>query len=337
MRDGQVFDQCFRRLKRAPLERLRSMGDWTAADLPRLDGLRALVTGANSGIGYVAARELARAGADVVLACRDPGRAQAALDRLLAAAPGAHARVERLDLADLASVRALAQARTEPLDLLVNNAGVMALPRAETADGFERQFGTNHLGHFALTAGLLPRLLESEAPRVVTVSSNAHKYGRIRFDDLMGERRYERWLAYGQTKLANLLFAFELARRAERAGLALRSLAAHPGYAATHLQYQSSEVRRHRLLGLAERAINAGANLVLAQSDERGALPTLYAATRDLPSGGYVGPDGIGEWRGHPTLVTPARRACDEESARRLWEVSEQLTGATWPALDAGS
>ena len=306
---------------------------WSARDIPAQDGRRALVTGANSGIGFVAARELARAGARVVLACRDPERGEAALERLLAAAPGARAELACLDLADLSSVRAFAEQRSEPLDLLVNNAGVMALPHQRTADGFERQFGTNHLGHFALTGLLLDRLLEGDDPRVVTVASNAHKYGRIDFDDLMSERRYRRWIAYGQSKLANLLFAFELQRRADAAGLGLRSLAAHPGYSATHLQTQSSRERGNPLIGLGEATINRALNLVLAQPDAAGALPTLFAATQDLPGGTYVGPSGPGEWRGSPRVVSAAGRAYKEETARRLWEVSEELTEVEWPAL----
>jgi NAD(P)-dependent dehydrogenase (short-subunit alcohol dehydrogenase family) len=311
------------------------VGGWNAADLPRQDGRRVIVTGANSGIGFVAARELARAGAHVVLGCRDRSRGEAAIDRLLADAPGARAELAALDLADLASVRAFAGGRSEPLDLLINNAGVMALPRQTTADGFERQLGTNHLGHFALTGLLLPRLVEGDDPRVVTISSNAHKYGRIDFDDLMSERGYRRWIAYGQSKLANLLFAFELQRRADAAGIGLRSVAAHPGYSATHLQTQSSRERGNPVVAFLEAAVGRAVNLVVAQSDEQGAMPTLYAATEDLPGAAYAGPSGPGEWRGAPQLVRPAGRALEEDDAARLWAVSEQLTGVAWPALAA--
>jgi NAD(P)-dependent dehydrogenase (short-subunit alcohol dehydrogenase family) len=217
-------------------------------------------------------------------------------------------------------VRAFAGERAEPLDLLINNAGLMAPPRRLTADGFESQIGTNHLGHFALTGLLLDKLLATSAPRVVTVSSGAHRMGTIRFDDLNGERSYNNWRAYGQSKLANLMFCFELARRAAAAGTSLRSLAAHPGYAATNLQLTGPA-------RLAERIGGWIGNKVIAQSADMGALPTLYAATEDLPSGTFVGPDGWMESRGHPKVVTAAGKAYDEDVQRRLWEVSEELTG----------
>ena len=212
---------------------------WTAADIPDQTGQTAVVTGANSGIGLIAARELARAGATVVMACRDQGKGEDAIAELRKEVPGAEPQLRRLDLASLASVREFATAvsgQHGSIDLLVNNAGVMATPRRETADGFELQLGTNHLGHFALTGLLLQRLNAGPEPRVVTVTSTAHRTGRINFDDLQGEKRYFRWAAYGQSKLANLLFAYELQRRAEAAGLELRSIAAHPGYSATNLQ-----------------------------------------------------------------------------------------------------
>ena len=305
------------------------MGRWTAADIPDQSGRRAIVTGANSGLGLHTALEIARHGGQVILACRDEGRGRAALERLLAEAPGAGAELRLLDLADLSSVRAFAAGVGEPLDLLVNNAGVMALPRRTTADGFEMQIGTNHLGHFALTGLLLPRLLASGDARVVTVSSGAHRVGRIDFDDLHGERRYQRWLAYAQSKLANLLFCFELQRRADAAGAALRSVAAHPGWAATNLQFAGPEMDAG-LLGRVESLSMKVANVVVAQSDARGALPLLYAATMDLSGGSYVGPDGPGELRGHPMLVGSSRAARDEVLAGRLWELSERLTGVTW-------
>jgi NAD(P)-dependent dehydrogenase (short-subunit alcohol dehydrogenase family) len=305
------------------------MPAWTTADIPDQHGRRVVVTGANSGIGFAAARELARAGADVVLACRDTAKGDAAAARIRETAPDATLTVAALDLADLASVRDFAereQARGT-LDLLINNAGVMALPHRRTADGFEMQLGTNHLGHFALTGRLLPSLLRAADPRVVTVASGAHRMGRIDFDDLQGQRRYRKWRAYGQSKLANLLFAFELQRRADAAATSLRSVAAHPGYAATNLQLAGPRMQGS---SLAERG-NLLLNRVLAQSDEKGALPTLYAATRpDLPGGVYVGPDGPWEMRGNPTLVNATARATDEASARRLWDVSQELTGVSF-------
>jgi NAD(P)-dependent dehydrogenase (short-subunit alcohol dehydrogenase family) len=305
------------------------MGGWTAADIPDQSGRRAIVTGANSGLGFHVALELARGGARVVLACRNGRRGQAALERLHAEVPGADAELRLLDLADLSSVRAFATGVEEPIDLLVNNAGVMALPRRLTADGFEMQIGTNHLGHFALTGRLLERLLESRDARVVTVASEAHVLGRISFDDLHSERRYQRWLAYAQSKLANLLFCFELHRRAEAAGAPLRSVAAHPGWAATQLQFAGAEMDAG-LFGRMQTVAMKMVNAVVAQSDAQGALSLLYAATMELPGGSYVGPDGPRGLRGYPQLVGSSRRARDELLAGRLWELSERLTGVRY-------
>ena len=306
---------------------MEPMTDWTAADMLNQSGRVAVVAGANSGIGLITSRELARAGARVVMACRDLGRGDEAATNIRSGVPNADVEVMRLDLADLSSVGEFAAsfgARHQGLDVLVNNAGVMALPRRLTADGFEMHIGTNHLGHFALTGLLLERLTAASPARVVTVSSGAHRMGRIDFDDLQSERRYWRWGAYAQSKLANLLFAFELQRRAEAAGFALRSVAAHPGYAATNLQFAGPRLEesglRRRAWGLLNRA--------LAQSDEMGALPILYAATvPDLPGGSYVGPDRFFEQHGYPTLVDSTKASKDPEAARRLWEVSEELTG----------
>src|SRR5829696_1471554 len=305
------------------------MASWSALFAPSQEGRTAIVTGANSGIGYHAAAGLAHAGARVVLACRSEDRGREAFDRLKAAKPRADVELRLLDLADLSSVRDFAAAAREELDeinLLVNNAGVMAIPRRETADGFEMQLGTNHLGHFALTGLLLPALLAADAPRVVTISSNAHKMGKIDFDDLQSARSYRRWRVYGQAKLANLLFALELQRRADATAAPLRSYAAHPGYAATNLQTQSGRMRGNRL----DELVNVAANKVLAQTDEQGALPTLYAATMDIPGGSYVGPNGPLEMRGAPKVTTPACQARDERTAVRLWERSEELTGVTF-------
>jgi NAD(P)-dependent dehydrogenase (short-subunit alcohol dehydrogenase family) len=296
---------------------------WTAAAIPAQLGRTALVTGANSGLGLVCARELARRGALVVLACRDSERGAAAVESISREVPGARLELSALDLASLASVQACAErfrAAHDGLDLLVNNAGVMAPPRRLTADGFELQLGTNHLGHFALTGRLLGAMEGRADARVVTLSSNAHKMGRVSFEDLQSERRYSRWRAYGQSKLANLLFALELDRRLRAAGSSVKSLAAHPGYAATNLQSAAPPV--------ADRLVMAVTNALLAQSADCGALPVLYAATApDLESGLYVGPDGPGEFRGNPRLVSPTRAARDATVAARLWEVSEELTG----------
>jgi len=299
------------------------MGDgWDADRIPDQTGRVAIVTGANSGLGLVTARELARRGALVVLACRNLEKGRAALAEVAAAASGPEPELEELDLASLSSVRSFAERLNQAhLDLLVNNAGVMAAPRRLTDDGFELHLGTNHLGHFALTDLLLPLMEGREDARVVTLSSNAHKTVRgIAFDNLNGERRYFRWNAYGQSKLANLLFALELDRRLRAQGSTVKSLAAHPGYAATNLQSAAAPVLDRLLMKVG--------NAVVAQNDEMGALPILYAATEPgLEGGTYVGPNGIAEQRGHPQIVQPNRAAKDEETARRLWDVSAQLTG----------
>jgi NAD(P)-dependent dehydrogenase (short-subunit alcohol dehydrogenase family) len=292
---------------------------WNASRIPDLSGRTALVTGANSGIGRTAAAALARAGAHVVLAVRDPERGRSA-----AAAIGGSTEVRRLDLADLSCVRAFAQEWGErPLEVLINNAGVMMLPKLRTRDGFEMQFGTNHLGHFALTNLLLPYVTD----RVVTVSSGAHRWGgarnRIRFEDLNWATGYTPQAAYAQSKLANLLFTLELQRRLAEAGSGVRALAAHPGWSATNLQ-------SHHPNPVARAVMQLG-NKFLAQDDEAGALPTLYAAVEDLPGAAYVGPDGPGELRGTPTLVGRSPAASDPTTARRLWEASEELTGVRFP------
>jgi NAD(P)-dependent dehydrogenase (short-subunit alcohol dehydrogenase family) len=299
-------------------------GKWTVADIPDQHGRVAVVTGANSGLGIATARGLAGAGATVVMACRDQGKGERAVTEIRSALPDADLDLRALDLADLASVRAFAAALAEAhprLDLLINNAGVMAPPRRLTKDGFESQFGTNHLGHFALTGLLLSTLLAADAPRVVTVASGAHRIGKINFDDLNREHGYNNWMAYGQSKLANLMFCFELQRRAVAAGTDLLSMAAHPGYAATNLQFAGPAAWY-------EKAVMAVSNKVIAQSAEMGALPSLYAATKPgLPGGSFVGPDGFLEQRGHPHVVTAAGKAYDEQAWLRLWEASEELTG----------
>ena len=303
---------------------------WSADDIPDLTGRTAIVTGANSGIGYRAAVELARHGATVTLAARDPGRGADALRRLRADVPAADVSLGSLDLADLASVRAFAAAWEPELDLLVNNAGVMAPPLRRTADGFESQFGTNHLGHFALTGLLLPRLLARPGARVVTVTSGVHRAGWMNFANLNGESGYRKWPAYAQSKLANLLFTFELQRRADAAGADLRSVAAHPGYAATNLQATGP-----RLAG--SKVGEKGAEFVtrlVGQPDSQGALPTLRAATDPAVRGGEVfGPDGFMELRGAPKQVAVSRRARDRSAAERLWTISEDRTGVTYPAF----
>lgn len=304
---------------------------WSAADVPDQRGRVAIVTGGNSGIGFEAAAALAARGAHVLLACRDAAKAKEARDAIVARHAGANVEIRALDLASLASVRAFAdgvRADHARIDLLLNNAGVMAIPRRNTLDGFEMQLGTNHLGHFALTALLLERVLAAPAARVVTVSSSAHRPGRIHFEDLQLEASYRRWVAYAQSKLANLLFAYELDRRLRSAGADVASVAAHPGYAATNLQFVGARMESKPLV---ERFFALG-NRLFAQSAEMGALPTLYAATAPaVKSGDYIGPGGFAELWGAPKRVASTRRSRDEESARRLWEVSETLTGVRMP------
>lgn len=305
---------------------------WTADRIPDQSGRLAVVTGANSGLGLITAKELARKGAQVVLACRNTEKGADALRQIEAEVPGAQATVAALDLGSLESVSAFAEryrSEHDGLDLLINNAGLMAPPRGQTADGFELQFGTNHLGHFALTAQLIGAMEGRSDARVVTLSSGAHRMGRIFFDDLQRERSYNRWRAYGQSKLANLLFAMELDRRLRAAGSTVKSLAAHPGYSATNLQSAAPP--------LLDRMVMTVTNHLIAQSAEMGALPTLYAATEPgLEGGMYIGPDGKGEQRGHPTPVGMTSAARDEEVAARLWTVSEGLTGVHFE-LGAGA
>jgi NAD(P)-dependent dehydrogenase (short-subunit alcohol dehydrogenase family) len=300
--------------------------NWTADQIPDQYGRTAIVTGANSGLGLIVARELARAEATVIIASRDIDKGTKAMERIKGEIPSAKLEVMQLDLANLGSVRAFAAgflSSHNRLDLLINNAGVMAAPHRLTADGFELQLGTNHLGHFALSGLLMPTLSEMLGARVVTVSSNNHKGGRINFEDLQGEGHYSRWGAYAQSKLANLLFALELDRRLKAGGLPVTSVAAHPGYSATNLQISGR--------ALPERIVFQVANRLIAQSAEMGALPILYAATfPELPGGSYVGPDGPAEMRGYPTLVQPSDRAKEVATARRLWQISEALTGVRY-------
>jgi NAD(P)-dependent dehydrogenase (short-subunit alcohol dehydrogenase family) len=297
---------------------------WTSEDIDPQIGRVAIVTGSNSGIGYEAALGLARAGATVVMAVRDPKRGEEAAERIRRAADGANVVVMTLDLASLDSVRAFAEAfgdRYETLDLLVNNAGVMMPPKSRTADGFELQLGTNHLGHFALTGLLLDRLLQAAGSRVVNVASMAHNWGKIDFEDLQWERkRYKKARSYGQSKLANLLFTYELQRRLEAAGAETVAVAGHPGWTATNLQRSSGFFR--------------AMNPLFAMKPWQGALPTLYAATAgDVRGGEYFGPGGFMEMRGFPKRVQSSAESQDQAVAARLWEVSEELTGVRFDRL----
>lgn len=300
---------------------------WTARKIPDQSGRTAVVTGANSGIGYVTARELARRGARVVLACRSEERGREAHERLLRELPEAGGRTELrlLDLADLASVHAFGKELSDDrVDLLVNNAGVMALPYRRTEDGFEMQFGVNHLGHFALTGLLKDRLLAAGAPRVVTVSSMLHVLANIDIADLNSELKYQRWIAYARSKTANLLFTHELARR--MSGTGLIAAAAHPGYARTELQTRAAKMEGRKAV---ERFMTLGNSLV-GQSADAGALPTLYAATDPaVHPDAFIGPRVLA-WRGAPVPSLRAPWTRSDEAAERLWAASEQLTGVSY-------
>ncbi|MDT0203455.1 oxidoreductase [Nocardioides sp. AE5] len=304
---------------------------WTLADLGDQSGKTFLVTGATSGLGQVTATELARAGARVVLAARSPGKLATTQRAIASVVPGADLADLLVDLADLSSVRAAAKeaATLGPIDVLVNNAGVMATPQRRTVDGLDLQLGTNHFGPFLFTGLLLDQLVASGAGRVVTVSSNAHLRARKAplHDPHQPVPGYNRWSVYCGSKLANLLFTYELDRRARAAGLPVQALAAHPGYAATHLLAHGQTLKGS---GAASSILDAVMK-VGAQSAEMGALPTLMAATADLPGGTYVGPRGFGGFRGLPEVVKPSRLARDEAAQRAMWELSETTVGWAWP------
>lgn len=309
------------------------MSGWSASDMPDQSGRRAVVTGANSGIGYVAARELARHGAHVVLACRDEGRGGAAVARLLSEVPGAHAEFSPLDLGALSSVREFAGRHAgRRIDVLINNAGVMALPYSRTADGFERQFGVNHLGHFALTGLLLPALLATPGSRVVTVSSFLHLLGNIDLADLNSEHGYRRWIAYGRSKSANLLFVHELSRRLAASGADTVAAAAHPGYTRTNLHTAGVRMEGR---GRTEKLVEIVSRIV-GQPAEQGALPSLFAATAPgVAQGSFTGPRFAG-WHGAPAPSWQAPWTRDDRAAKPLWAASEELTGVSYADVLTG-
>ncbi len=289
---------------------------YSTSDIPDLAGATIVITGANSGLGLETARLLAEHGAQVTIAVRDTAKGEQAAEKI-----GHASEVRALDLASLESVRAFADDWGEkPIDILINNAGVMYTPELRTREGFELQIGTNHLGHFALTNLLLPTI----TGRVVTVASNAHKGGKVDLSDLNWERRPYHWMAaYHQSKLANLLFTGELARKLSAAGSRVIATAAHPGYAATNLTSHTGSPIKGAIMAISDR--------VLAQSAQAGALPTIYAAVEDIPGDTYVGPSGPGEWRGRPKIVGRTKAARDPESAAALWSLSEELTGVVFP------
>lgn len=302
---------------------------WTADQIPSQAGKRAIVTGANIGLGFQTARELARAGAAVVLACRSIERGEAAAARIRAEQPAAQVFVAHLDLSSLASVQSFAEdalADGGALDILVNNAGIMALPKRKmSADGFELQLATNYLGHYVLTGLLLPLLLASPAARIVSVSSNAHKRGTLHFNDMQLETKYSPWDAYSQTKLAMLVFARELQRQSDLHGAHLVSVAAHPGLSTTAIGRDATGPAKYIIPMMFQ---------MLGQSDAQGALPQLYAATAPSPvpvqPGGYYGPDGFAEFKGYPAPAKVSAKAADPMAARQLWTMSERLTGIVY-------
>ena len=309
---------------------------WSEADIPDQTGRVALVTGANTGLGFETARALAQNGAHVVMACRNADKAADAASRIGALSPSGSVEVLLTDMADLDSIAGSAAqflAAHDRLDLLINNAGIMAVPEATTAQGFESQFGVNHLGHFALTALLLPSLLAAgDGSRVVNVSSNGHKMGKMNFDDLMATKRYRPWAAYFQSKLANLLFTRELQRRLAAAGAPTIAVAAHPGGSRTELADKSTG---RSLLNLLMQVTRPVAEPLFSQSAAMGALPQLHAAVAPGVAGNdYIGPDGLGEMKGHPRKVGRTGRAESDDDAARLWQVSVELTGADYSVLE---
>jgi NAD(P)-dependent dehydrogenase (short-subunit alcohol dehydrogenase family) len=307
----------------APDTEKPSAASWIADHISSQVGRTFVITGANSGLGLETVRALGGLGANVIMTARDRGRGERALDELMAQQPDARIELRTLDLADLDSVRQFAGTIGE-FDVLINNAGVMMPPHGRTKQGYELQFGVNHLGHFALTGLLLDRVARSQDGRVVTVSSGLHKRGRIHFDDLHGEHDYGRTKFYSQSKLANVVFALELNRRIRANGIPVRSVLAHPGYSATNLQSSGPT-------GVGKLLMKAS-NRLFAQDAEMGALPQLYAATgADVDGGQFYGPDGRGESKGFPTLVEPLDDARDRELGKRLWDISEELTGVPIP------
>jgi NAD(P)-dependent dehydrogenase (short-subunit alcohol dehydrogenase family) len=304
--------------------------NWTIEHMDSQKGKVALVTGANSGLGFYTAKGLAAKGAEVIMACRSLDKGEAALNKIKTEMPEASLVLKRLDLADLKSVHQFAEevkAAYNRLDLLINNAGLMAIPYRKTADGFEMQFGVNHLGHFALTGLLIDLVKKTPGSRIVNVSSNAHYMGEIRFEDLHWEKRYNRWRAYGMSKLANLMFTMELQERLQKNGNNVMVLAAHPGYADSNLIEKGPEMAGARMMVRLGRV----ANSIFAQSTEMGALPTLYAATNpDVEPGGYYGPKGWKEMKGYPKRVYPGKKKMDPEAQKKLWDVSEHLTNVAF-------
>lgn len=309
------------------------MSKWTTTNTPDLTGKTIIVTGGNSGLGYESVKALSDKNATVILASRSQARGEKARDEILTAVPHAQIDVLTLDLANLSSIKQFAdtfKAKYSQLDVLMNNAGIMGIPRKETADGFEMQFGINHLGPFALTGQLIDHLMQTENSRVVTVSSNLHKQGQINMNDLQAKRSYSNWAAYNNSKLANLLFTYELQRRLTAVNAPTISVAAHPGFSSTSIQQGGSNKEASFL----QSAFLSIVSLFMAQSASMGALPQLYAATMpDVSGGDYYGPDGRSEMSGYPQKTTSSPTSNDAELAKQLWEASEELTGVAYAAL----
>ena len=312
------------------------MSGWTADEMPRLDGKTVVVTGANSGLGYEGTRAFAEKGATVIMACRNIDRGERAMTEIRSeSTDNSDLDVRECDLASLNSIRSFTEGVAtdyDSLDVLCNNAGVMAIPRSETEDGFETQFGVNHLGHFALTGRLFSVLAAAEGidgeARIVTQSSGAHEQGAMDFSDLNWEQSYGKWKAYGRSKLANLLFAYELQRRIDGSDdVSIRSVACHPGYTDTNLQLRTARESGNPLVSVGLKAANA----VFGQEPDIGVLPMLYAATVDVAGGAYVEPGGFMNMRGHPTVGRSNDASYDREDARRLWEYSSEATGVSFP------
>lgn len=302
------------------------MHKWSYDNIPSQEGRIAIVTGANSGLGYYTSKGLADKGCEVVMACRNLKKAEEAREKLTKEIPGAKLLVMKLDLGDLDSVKAFAEKfkkQYKKLDLLINNAGLMAIPYRKTVDGFEMQFGVNHLGHFALTALLFELVRKTKGARIVNVSSAAHNLGQIRFEDINWEKSYNKWRAYGMSKLANIHFTLELADKVTSHGLDTMVLAAHPGYADSKLMEKGPEMKGHKFIIKAGRLVNK----VVAQPTHMGALPTLYAATaEEAKHRAYYGPRGFLGLRGYPERVYPNRKKISKDVQERLWKLSEELT-----------
>ena len=313
---------------------VKASSKWCERDVPDLSGKVAIVTGANSGIGYEAVKVLAAKGAHVVMACRSVDKCSSAVENIRREVERASLTIMKLELGDLSSVRGFAAAFKEEhntLDILCNNAGIMQAPKGLTVDGFETHLGVNHLGHFALTGLLINTILNTKGSRVVTVSSNAHKMGRFDFEDLNLDKSYGRLSAYARSKLANLLFAYELQRILESYGSSTISVATHPGYAATNLQSTGPGMGGGKILVWLYKLLNR----VLAQSASMGSLPILYAATaKDVEGGDYIAPGGLGEWRGYPKKSMSSNGSYDKDLAKKLWELSKELTQVQYNILN---